>query len=65
MAGKKDGWSRLAKTLKAEIDQDRIEAYRGTKSLPFTPGRHGKVAVKVVDDRGFESLVIRNVSEVD
>ncbi|MEM1185275.1 MAG: DNA methyltransferase [Planctomycetota bacterium] len=65
MAGKKDGWSRLAKTLKAEIDQERIEAYRGTKSLPFAPGRHGKVAVKVVDDRGFESLVIRNVSEAD
>jgi adenine-specific DNA-methyltransferase len=35
MSGKKDGWSRLSKNLKAEIDEDLIEAYRGTVSLPF------------------------------
>ena len=37
MAGPKDGWARLAKNLKAEIDEDLIEAYRGTVSLPFAP----------------------------
>ncbi|MBX7135703.1 MAG: site-specific DNA-methyltransferase [Fimbriimonadaceae bacterium] len=56
MAGPKDGWARLAKSLKAEIDEDKIEAYRGTKSLPFEEGRHKRVAVKIVDDRGIESL---------
>jgi len=61
MAGEKDGWMRLTKTLKAEIDEERIEAYRGTQSLPFEPGKHGRIAVKVVDDRGFESLVIRKI----
>ena len=30
MAGEKDGWARLAKNLKAEIDAELIEAYRGT-----------------------------------
>ncbi|MBW2330420.1 MAG: site-specific DNA-methyltransferase, partial [Deltaproteobacteria bacterium] len=30
MSGQKDGWSRLAKNLKAEIDEELIEAYRGT-----------------------------------
>ena len=40
MAGARDGWARLAKNLKAEIDEDRIEAYRGTVSLPFAPGEH-------------------------
>ena len=35
MAGEKDGWARLARNLKAEIDEDLIEAYRGTVSLPF------------------------------
>ena len=39
MAGPKDGWARLAKNLKAEVDEDLIEAYRGTVSLPFAPGR--------------------------
>jgi len=27
-------------------------------SLPFAPGEHGKVAVKIVDDRGIESLKV-------
>jgi adenine-specific DNA-methyltransferase len=33
MAGEKDGWARLAKNLKAEIDEDLIEAYRGALYL--------------------------------
>jgi adenine-specific DNA-methyltransferase len=58
MAGPKDGWARLAKNLKAEIDEDLIEAYRGTVSLPFAPGDYRRAAVKIVDDRGIESLKI-------
>ena len=58
MAGARDGWTRLARNLKAEIDQDLIEAYRGTVSLPFELGEHGRAAVKIVDDRGIESLRI-------
>ena len=51
-------WTRLAKTLKAELDQELIAAYRGTVSLPFETGDYGRVAVKIVDDRGIESLKI-------
>ena len=58
MAGAKDGWAKLAKSLKAEIDATRMVAYRGTVSLPFEPGEHGRAAVKIVDDRGVESLKI-------
>ena len=61
MAGARDGWARLAKNLKAEIDEDRIEAYRGTVSLPFAPGEHRRIAVKIVDDRGIESLKVVDV----
>jgi adenine-specific DNA-methyltransferase len=61
MAGEKEGWSKLAKNLKAEIDETLIEAYRGTVSLPFAPGTHGRVAVKIVDDRGIESLKVMDV----
>jgi adenine-specific DNA-methyltransferase len=53
------GWTRLAKNLKAEIDLDLIETYRGTVSLPFDPGTY--VAVKVIDDRGIESLKVVEV----
>ena len=56
MAGDKDGWSKLAKSLRAEIDEDLIETYHGTVSLPFEPGEHKRIAVKIVDDRGVESL---------
>ncbi|MHB2025113.1 MAG: site-specific DNA-methyltransferase [Elusimicrobiota bacterium] len=62
MAGEKDGWSRLAKNLKAEIDEELIEAYRGTVSLPFELGNHKRVAVKIVDDRGIESLKVIEVA---
>jgi len=61
MAGAKQGWARLAKNLKAEIDEDLIEAYRGTVSLPFAPGAHQRIAVKIVDDRGIESLKVIGV----
>ena len=61
MAGPNDGWARLAKNLKAEIDAELIEAYRGTTSLPFKSGEHDRVAVKIVDDRGIESLRIINL----
>jgi len=58
MADEDGGWARLAKNLKAEIDSELIEAYRGTVSLPFEPGPHKRVAVKVIDDRGIESLKV-------
>ena len=61
MAGEDEGWARLAKNLKAEIDEELIEAYRGTVSLPFEPGEYKRVAVKIVDDRGIESLKVIEV----
>ena len=61
MAGANDGWAKLARHLRAEIDESRMEAYRGTVSLPFEAGAHGRAAVKIVDDRGIESLKIVEV----
>ena len=58
MASEKEGWGKLAKNLKAEIDQELIEAYKGTVSLPFSSGEYKQCAVKIVDDRGIESLRI-------
>lgn len=58
MAGPDDGWTKLARSLRAEIDQDLIEAYRGTVSLPFEAGEYRRIAVKIVDDRGIESLKV-------
>lgn len=58
MADEDEGWAKLARNLKAEIDPELVEAYRGTVSLPFEAGEHKRVAVKVIDDRGIESLKV-------
>jgi len=58
MADDDEGWAKLARNLKAEIDSELIEKYRGTVSLPFELGPHKRVAVKVIDDRGIESLKV-------
>ena len=58
MSGKNDGWAKLAKSLKSEIDENLIEKYRGTESLAFKKGKNKKIAVKIIDDRGIESLKI-------
>lgn len=58
ISGKKDGWNRLKKDIKAELDEELMEQFRGTLSLPFKAGDNKRVAVKIVDDRGIESLKI-------
>jgi len=58
MADEDKGWAKLARNLKAEIDPDLIEAYRGTVSLLFAAGENKQIAVKIIDDRGIESLRI-------
>jgi len=63
MAGESEGWARLARSLRAEIDEEKIEAFRGTESLPFEAGQQSRVAVKIVDDRGIESLRIHDLED--
>ncbi|MFC3118825.1 hypothetical protein ACFOHS_13895 [Jhaorihella thermophila] len=63
MAGAKDGWNRLKKTIRAELDEDLLEAFHGTVSLPFEAGENRRIAVKIIDDRGIESLKIVGLEE--
>ena len=35
----------------------------GTVSAPFVAGEHGQVAVKVIDQRGNELLVVKSLKE--
>lgn len=58
MAGKDEGWKKLKRDIRAELDESLLERFQGTVSLPFEPGDNRKVAVKIVDDRGIESLKI-------
>ena len=38
-----------------------FEAYLGKAPLPFEAGEHKRIAVKIVDDRGIESLKVLEV----
>ena len=65
LSGNKGGWGKLKKTLKSEIDEDLIDEFKGTESIPFKAENHKKIAVKIIDDRGIESLVIKSLDSAD
>ncbi len=58
LAGGKEGWYKLKKNIRAELNEELLDQYHGTVSLPFEAGDNHKVAVKIVDDRGIEGLKI-------
>ena len=58
MEDKKRGWTKLARTLHSQIDEELISKYQGTESIPFEMGPNKRAAVKIIDDRGIESLKI-------
>lgn len=57
----KRDWTKLAKALNGEVDDELIEAFTGTESIPFKAGDQNKVAVKIIDNRGIESFVIKKL----
>ena len=64
----KHGWNRLAKALSANIDEDLMDYYHGTQSIPFNTipmdkGGYERIAVKIIDNRGIESLRIMPVKK--
>ena len=63
MAGKDEGWMKLKKDIRAELDEGLLQAFTGTLSLPFAAGPNRQVAVKIVDDRGIESLKVIKLPE--
>jgi adenine-specific DNA-methyltransferase len=58
MAGKGEGWDKLKKNIRTELNEDLLGQFQGTVSLPFEAGENRKIAVKIVDDRGIESLKV-------
>lgn len=61
MAGKGEGWEKLKKNIRAELDESKLDKFHGTVSLPFEAGDNRKIAVKIVDDRGIESLKVMSL----
>ena len=64
MAGGKEGWYKLKKDIRAELDESLLEKFHGTVSLPFEAGDNQCIAVKIVDDRGIESLKVIRLDQL-
>ena len=58
-------WDNLKKALKATHEETVWDHLAGTVSAPFEAGAHGQIAVKVIDDRGNELLVVKTFKEAD
>ena len=56
-------WEDLKKALKGDYEESVWDHLAGTVSAPFEAGEQGQVAVKVIDQRGNELLVVKNLKE--
>jgi adenine-specific DNA-methyltransferase len=56
-------WDNLKRALKSTHEESVWDHLAGTVSAPFEAGEHGQIAVKVIDDRGNELLVVKSLSE--
>jgi len=51
----------LAKALNGEVNEDLLDEFAGVESLPFSGGENKKITVKIIDNRGIESFVIKRL----
>ena len=56
-------WENLKRELRAQFEESVWEHLAGTSSAPFLPGPHKTIAVKVIDDRGNELMVVKELNE--
>jgi adenine-specific DNA-methyltransferase len=56
-------WDKLERALKGTLDAERFDQLTGTLSLPFVAGQHGRVACKVIDQRGNEVMRVVGVED--
>ena len=57
-------WDSLKTALKATHDASVWDHLAGDTSAPFEAGDHNTIAVKVIDDRGNELMVVKKLDEV-
>lgn len=58
-------WEALKRSLGADFDESAWSHLAGTLSAPFAAGEHRQVAVKAVDLRGNELLVVRSLADAE
>ena len=56
-------WETLRKALRSGYDESVWQHLSGKVSAPFEAGEHAQVAIKVIDDRGNELMVVKNLND--
>ena len=54
-------WDKIRRAVKMDFDEDVWYHLAGDTSAPFLAGDEGQVAVKVIDDRGNELIVVKKL----
>jgi adenine-specific DNA-methyltransferase len=62
-ATNRNPWDKLENALHGSISKEKMEKLRGTSSLPFKAGDQKRIAVKVIDQRGNEVIVVKKLEE--
>ena len=57
-------WDKIRKAIKADFAESVWEHLAGDTSAPFAAGENEQIAVKVIDDRGNELIVVKSTQEV-
>jgi adenine-specific DNA-methyltransferase len=58
----KNPWDKLENALRGVVDSGKMEMFRGTQSLLFKAGEQKQIAVKVIDIRGNEVMVVKSLN---
>ena len=56
-------WDNLQKSLKGRFADSVWDHLAGTESEPFRLGERRRIAVKVIDERGNELMVVRDAAD--
>ena len=57
-------WDNLKRALKGEYEDSVWAHLAGTVSVPFEAGTNREIAVKVIDDRGNELMVVKSLKDM-
>lgn len=58
-------WENLRRALKGTYEDSVWEHLAGTASEPFSAGEHKTIAIKVIDDRGNELMVVKSLDDAE
>jgi adenine-specific DNA-methyltransferase len=57
-------WENLRKALRADYEESVWDHLNGAESAPFEATKDTRIAVKVIDQRGNELMVVKSIAEV-